>query len=43
MPKSSAPKSVESLSYEQAFAELESIVAALRKRTASSGRVDGVI
>ena len=29
MAKSSAPKSVESLSYEQAFAELESIVAAL--------------
>jgi exodeoxyribonuclease VII small subunit len=29
MPKSSTPKSVESLSYEQALAELESIVAAL--------------
>ena len=29
MPKSLSSKSVESLSYEQAFAELESIVAAL--------------
>ncbi|MBI1793463.1 MAG: exodeoxyribonuclease VII small subunit [Chloroflexi bacterium] len=29
MPKSSAPKSVENLSYEEAFAELEKIVAAL--------------
>lgn len=29
MPKSSAPKSVENLSYEEAFAELEKVVAAL--------------
>lgn len=29
MPKSSAPKPVEDLTYEQAFAELEKIVAAL--------------
>jgi exodeoxyribonuclease VII small subunit len=35
MPKSSAPKSVESLSYEQAFAELESIVAALENEQRS--------
>ena len=35
MAKSSAPKSVESLSYEQAFAELESIVAALENEQRS--------
>jgi len=35
MPKSSGPKSVESLSYEQAFAELESIVAALENEQRS--------
>ena len=35
MPKTSAPKSVESLSYEQAFAELESIVAALENEQRS--------
>ena len=35
MPKSSTPKSVESLSYEQAFAELESIVAALENEQRS--------
>ena len=35
MPKSSSPKSVESLSYEQALAELESIVAALENEQRS--------
>jgi exodeoxyribonuclease VII small subunit len=35
MPKSSPAKSVESLSYEQAFAELESIVAALENEQRS--------
>ena len=35
MPKSSRPKSVESLSYEEAFAELESIVAALENEQRS--------
>ena len=35
MPKSSTSKSVESLSYEQAFAELESIVAALENEQRS--------
>lgn len=31
MPKSSAPKKVEDLSYEEALAELESVVAALEE------------
>ena len=35
MPKSSTLKSVESLSYEQAFAELEGIVAALENEQRS--------
>ena len=35
MPKSSTPKSVESLSYEQAYAELESIVATLENEQRS--------
>lgn len=35
MPKSSSSKSVDSLSYEQAFAELESIVAALENEQRS--------
>ena len=35
MPKSSTSKSVESLSYEQAFAELESIVATLENEQRS--------
>ncbi|HUH97080.1 MAG TPA: exodeoxyribonuclease VII small subunit [Anaerolineales bacterium] len=35
MPKSSPSKSVENLSYEQAFAELESIVAALENEQRS--------
>ncbi|MFZ1042626.1 MAG: exodeoxyribonuclease VII small subunit [Anaerolineales bacterium] len=35
MPKPSASKSVESLSYEQAFAELESIVATLENEQRS--------
>ncbi len=35
MPKSSAPKPVDELTYEAAFAELESIVAALESETRS--------
>jgi exodeoxyribonuclease VII small subunit len=35
MPKSSAPKPVEGLTYEAAFAELESIVAALESEQRS--------
>lgn len=35
MPKSSAPKNVENLSYEEAFAELEKIVAALESKQKS--------
>jgi len=35
MPKSSAKKSVDSLSYEEAFAELESIVAVLENEQKS--------